>query len=205
MRKFIYASIAITALSIAFLTGFLFRLQYVHYNQLHNIDIDGSRGRAIIESTSKATFQENYYAAIFGDELGPIWTGPVVKIIDGDTLTVYSRGGGKNERIRLWGIDAPEIGQAYGEDAKQHLESLVSGKRVDVIELGDRDRYGRIVGIIEVDGVCVNELLLIEGMAWVYPKYCAMPLKGIWEALEAYANTHRREVWANFRVGESWE
>ena len=66
--------------------------------------------------------------------------GKVVKVVDGDTLHVYSNK--KTYKIRLSGIDAPERGQAYGKRAKEHLEFLVAGKQVIAI-VESKDRYGR--------------------------------------------------------------
>ncbi len=71
------------------------------------------------------------------------FTGRVVGVADGDTITVLHKG--KGERIRLHGIDCPEKRQAFGKRAKQFTSTLVSGKTVTVHVL-DRDRYGRTVG-----------------------------------------------------------
>ncbi len=54
---------------------------------------------------------------------------------------------GKGERIRLHGIDCPEKRQAFGNRAKQFTSRLVFGKTVTVQVL-DRDRYGRTVGVV---------------------------------------------------------
>ena len=64
--------------------------------------------------------------------------GKVVKVVDGDTLHVYSNKG--TYKIRLSGIDAPERGQAYGKRAKEHLQFLVAGKQVIAI-VESKDRY----------------------------------------------------------------
>ena len=73
----------------------------------------------------------------------------VVHIADGDTLTVVTDG--QNQvKVRLAGIDAPERAQPFGERSKQSLARLVAGKPVEV-RWHKRDRYGRVVGQIEVD------------------------------------------------------
>ncbi len=71
------------------------------------------------------------------------FTGRVVGVSDGDTITVLHNGVG--ERIRLHGIDCPEKRQAFGNRAKQLTSALVFGKTVTV-QAVDRDRYGRTVG-----------------------------------------------------------
>src|SRR4051794_17241519 len=66
--------------------------------------------------------------------------GSVVSIADGDTLTVLD-GTNTQHKIRLFGIDAPEKTQAFGNRSKEHLASLCFGKSVRV-EVQDTDRYG---------------------------------------------------------------
>jgi len=90
------------------------------------------------------------------------------RVIDGDTVEV--RIGGKVERVRLIGVDAPEIGQGeWGERARAALERMVKGKVVRVeFDVQERDRYGRVLGYVWVDGEMANEQLLREGMAFLY-------------------------------------
>ncbi len=67
------------------------------------------------------------------------FSGLVVGVSDGDTITVLHEGNG--EKIRLYEIDAPEKGQAFGNRAKQYVSALVFGKKVKV-EAKGQDRYG---------------------------------------------------------------
>ncbi len=80
-------------------------------------------------------------------------TGKVVKITDGDTLYVLDANY-EQHKIRLAEIDAPERKQAYGLASRKHLLSIVAGKQV-MIEYKKRDRYGRILGKVWVNGVDV--------------------------------------------------
>ncbi len=65
----------------------------------------------------------------------------------------------QQHKIRLAGIDAPERKQAYGLASRKHLASIVAGKQVTV-EYKKRDRYGRIVGKVLLDGidVCLDQV-----------------------------------------------
>ncbi len=101
----------------------------------------------------------------FADSL----TGKVVKVTDGDTLTILDANY-KEHKIRLAGIDAPERKQAYGLASRKHLASIVAGKQVTV-EYQKRDRYGRIVGKVLLDGIdaCLEQVK--AGFAWHYKKY----------------------------------
>lgn len=70
--------------------------------------------------------------------------GKVVRVADGDTITVLDSTNTQT-RIRLHGIDCPEIGQDFGQVAKKHVADLIVGKIVN-IEVTDIDRYGRSIG-----------------------------------------------------------
>ncbi|MFV1980277.1 MAG: thermonuclease family protein [Rhodothermia bacterium] len=94
--------------------------------------------------------------------------GRVVKIADGDTLTMLVDG--QRERIRLSDIDTPERKQPFGMRAKQALAEMTFGKTISV-STTTRDRYGRVIGQITVDGVDVNAELVRLGYAWVYRRY----------------------------------
>ncbi len=85
-------------------------------------------------------------------------TGKVVKVTDGDTLYVLDANH-EQHKIRLAGIDAPERKQAYGLASRKHLASIVAGQPV-MIEYEKRDRYGRIVGKVLLDGidVCLEQV-----------------------------------------------
>jgi len=94
------------------------------------------------------------------------FTGNVVNVHDGDTITVGET------RVRLHGIDAPELNQPGGRQSRDFLASLVDGKQVEV-SVQDTDGYGRKVGLVRVRGVGdVNAAMVEAGHAWVYRKYC---------------------------------
>ncbi len=97
-----------------------------------------------------------------------VYEGQVVKIADGDTLTLLVDS--KQLKIRLSDIDTPERKQPFGTRAKQALSDLAFGKQARVVEV-TVDRYGRIVGRVYADGVDVNQELVARGYAWVYRKY----------------------------------
>jgi hypothetical protein len=82
----------------------------------------------------------------------------VVKVADGDTLTVLVN---KTQiRVRLDAIDAPERGQAFGKQSGQSLADMCAAKRATVIEYG-KDRYGRTIGRVTCAGVdaCLKKCL----------------------------------------------
>ena len=95
--------------------------------------------------------------------------GHVVGVSDGDTVTVLDATN-TQWKIRLLGIDAPEKKQPFGNKSKENLSDLVFNKQVQV-EYSKKDKYGRTVGKITVNGVDANLEQVKAGMAWHYKKY----------------------------------
>jgi endonuclease YncB( thermonuclease family) len=130
------------------------------------------------------------------------FTGKVAKVSDGDTITVL-RDDGEREKIRLAGIDCPEKGQPFGEQAKEFTEEFCLGKEVKIAVEGSprrshaktgKDRYGRVLGeAILPDGRVLNEELLREGLAWWYRRYA--PDNATYEKLEREAREAGRGLW----------
>ena len=95
--------------------------------------------------------------------------GKVVRITDGDTVTVLDAEK-MQHKIRLQGIDAPEKKQAFGARSKELLTDKIAGQEV-VIEWKERDRYGRILGEVMLGRRHINLEMVQEGMAWHYVQY----------------------------------
>src|ERR1700704_4073644 len=92
------------------------------------------------------------------------FSGPVVSILDGDTIEVLHND--RPERIRLSGIDCPEKGQAYGTRAKQAASELVLGGEVALQTYG-HDKYGStLADVLLSDGTNVNYTLVKDGWCW---------------------------------------
>jgi endonuclease YncB( thermonuclease family) len=118
------------------------------------------------------------------------FAGLVVKVADGDTITVADAN--EERRVRLAQIDAPEKKQAFGPDARDKLSGLVLGKAVTV-EYKATDRYGRLVGQVKIADTDVNLWLVREGCAWVYLDYPHTPA---YVSSESEARLGRRGLWA---------
>ena len=130
------------------------------------------------------------------------WSGKVVGVADGDTITALNRG--KEERIRLYGIDTPEKRQAFGKKAKQFTSSMVFGKTVKV-KIKDIDRYGRTVALVYVDGESLNEALIKAGYAWVYQRYCKEVFCKDWLNLESAARDGKAGLWSEPNPRPPWD
>ena len=134
------------------------------------------------------------------------WTGKVVHIRDGDTIEVLR--GGKEVAIRLYGIDTPESAQPYGGKAERFVSRLVDkGGHIVEVDAIDQDRYGRVVGLVYVDGdgECVNEELVRSGHAWVYDRYCKIRDCNAWDRLEARAKKQDIGLWSRSNPVPPWD
>ncbi|SFU78286.1 Endonuclease YncB, thermonuclease family [Nitrosospira multiformis] len=98
-----------------------------------------------------------------------ILRGKVVKIADGDTLTVLDKSN-RQHKVRLIGIDAPERKQPFGTVSRQNLATLVFGRTV-AVEWHKQDRYQRVLGKVLLDGQDVNLKQIKVGLAWHYTQY----------------------------------
>lgn len=90
------------------------------------------------------------------------WSGEVVHVADGDTITV--KRGNEKVKIRLYGVDCPEGGQEQGDNSKDFTSAQVFGKTVHVREM-DVDRYGRVVALVSVGDLIINRHLIEYGYA----------------------------------------
>ena len=132
---------------------------------------------------------------------GQILTGQVVAVHDGDTLTMQSSSFLYN--VRLSDVDAPEMGQVFGKQARQYTEQMVLGSwvRVNVALI---DRHGRRVGeVIVEDGWVLNEELVHAGLAWYYRVH---PVRNDrLQKLEQYAFSKKLGLWVEKDPLPPWE
>jgi endonuclease YncB( thermonuclease family) len=93
-------------------------------------------------------------------------TGRVVRVADGDTLSVLDANN-KQHKVRLYAIDTPEWQQSHGKTAKRALTQWVDGKTVGIVVM-DTDSYGRTVGTVYRGDTNVNLAMVAAGHAWWY-------------------------------------
>ena len=94
-------------------------------------------------------------------------SGVVTRVVDGDTVWVKVGANQKPLKVRIEGIDAPEICQAGGLQAHNALKSHVLGQPV-VLTSRAHDDYGRTIGTLHWQGEDVGRWLVLRGHAWVY-------------------------------------
>jgi micrococcal nuclease len=96
------------------------------------------------------------------------FTGRVEKVTDGDRISV--RADGRAIKVRLHGIDTPEMKQTYGKNAKRALNRMLNGEEVGVRRI-DTDRYGRTVGVVFFNDKNINLEMVCAGHAWWDERY----------------------------------
>ena len=133
----------------------------------------------------------------FADVVGP------ARVVDGDTIVI------SGERIRLHGIDAPELKQTCktrkgneqlcGQLAKQALEKLVRGQEV-ICKGGKRGRYKRLIAVCYVGPFNINEQMVTDGCALAYRQYSKDYVRA-----ETFAKSRREGIWrTEFKPPWEW-
>ena len=129
------------------------------------------------------------------------FAGRVVGVIDGDTIRITRNL--KSVKVRLYGVDCPEINQDGGKEARSLVRRLAFG-RVVHIESKGKDRYKRIIGrVYLLSGNTLSRELVKAGRCWWYRKYA--PDDQYLKELEAEARAEKRGLWADLSSVSPWE
>ena len=144
-------------------------------------------------------------AALVSQLLGPV-EGQVTRVIDGDTIDVYLGGG--DQRVRLLGVDTPEVHhpergeEPFGREASEFTRKALLGRRVRLLTdpLADnRDRYGRLLRLVELqDGTDFNSELVRYGYAKALRRF-PFSRKEYYLSLEQEARRSGLGMWAGRR------
>lgn len=145
----------------------------------------------------KAATCVKYIIALLVFAALPAWAGEIAghaRAIDGDTIELAG------QRIRLFGIDAPERSQTCegasgryecGRDAGATLAALLRGQNV-ICEVRDRDRYGRIVAVCRTKVREINATMVRSGWAVDYRRYSG----GAYQGAQNAAQAERLGMWS---------
>lgn len=131
-------------------------------------------------------------------------TGHVTKIYDGDTVTIETNAGDKL-RVRLADLDAPELKQNHGLEARDALKALLADDAGAVtVTYRTLDKYGRALGTILAGDVNANLAQVRDGHAWAWRER-GKPTNTEAAALEATAKVEKRGLWAAERPQAPWD
>jgi len=132
---------------------------------------------------------------------GSVELHPVLSVADGDTITVDIAG--NRERIRLIGIDAPEVAgtpECFGNEASQYARGILTGTAVGLVSdptQDDRDRYGRLLRyVILPDGTDFDAQLIAQGYAHEYTHDKPYQRQSAYRAAESAATSADRGLWS---------
>ena len=141
--------------------------------------------------------------ALAGSPPSKVWTARVTEVSDGDSFKALR--GGRVVRVRLYGIDSPELAQSHGYESRKTARSLMAGREGRVEPLY-RDSYNRDVALVFSGEALVNLELVRSGAAWVYTRYCSE--REICERLkqaETAAKSARAGLWREPNPEPPWQ
>lgn len=129
----------------------------------------------------------------------------VIKIVDGDTIKVNIDG--KNENVRLIGINSPEVNdprkpvECFGKEASNKAKEILTDKSVKLENdptQGDRDKYKRLLRYVFLeDGTSFNKLMIEEGYAYEYTYNIPYKYKEEFKKAQKQAEDNKKGLWAD--------
>ena len=127
--------------------------------------------------------------------LSDTFSGKVVSVLDGDTITLMTPDKEKI-KVRLYGINTPDRDQAYGQKAKRFTFAMTYGEEVEVKRY-TTDTNGMTVGVVQVNGLNVNEEIIRSGYGQPDPQVCKASFCSEWLRLEKDAKVSGVGLWRN--------
>lgn len=132
---------------------------------------------------------------VFGNAQGKVFErverNVVERAVDGDTLLLEN-----GERVRLIGIDSREKGEKCFLEAKKRLQELTFGKKVVLArDVSNRDKYGRLVRFVFVQGKLVNLAMVEEGLAFAFNYEPDSSLNAVFQKAELEASKGNGCIW----------
>jgi micrococcal nuclease len=126
----------------------------------------------------------------------------VVRVVDGDTIIISFNG--KEERVRMIGIDTPETVhptkpvEPFGPEASEYTKRRLEGKKAGMeLDVQERDQYGRLLAYVWVDGVMINNELLEEGLAVVSTYPPNVKYVEFFRQTEKKAKEEKKNIWGS--------
>ena len=135
------------------------------------------------------------------------WTAYVVRVEDGNTVTVSTKYGSKEPEFVLlfYGIEAPTQSQPFGREAMAFLQHMMPvGTKVGVESVGQLEA-GPISALVQVAGDSVNYKLVMAGLAWVDRQKCRAIFCRRWLIQEHQAVVDRRGIWSLNMSTPPWQ
>lgn len=132
----------------------------------------------------------------------PLSAQKVTRVIDGDTYVLEN-----GDKVRMIGINAPEMKTEFGDDAKVHLKELIEGKTVELKSdkgNGDKDKYGRLLRYTILEGEDISLRMVCDGFAIVYTRF-KFEKKKEYLACETTAKANLIGMWDGDATNETYK
>jgi len=145
--------------------------------------------------------------SLSGITLSSTLDGKILQIIDGDTVYFQTNGDDEYKKLRLVGIDAPEMKQPFGDQSKQCLANLINNEQVQIISFGE-DRYKRTLAKILIEKFDINLAMIKKGCAWFYRRYKNTLDKDdqvMYEQAEIFAIQNKKGLFSNYDAEAPWD
>ena len=129
----------------------------------------------------------------------PPFQAVVVSVYDGDTITIRTD---ETIKIRITGIDAPELKQPFGQASKQAMSGLVYGKTVTIKPV-KKELYGRLLARVEIGGKDTSLTMVELGMAHWYKQYAKHDTE--LQSAQTKAKAAKIGIWSDPNTIAPWE
>ena len=132
-------------------------------------------------------------------------SGKVIEVNSGDVITIYNLN--RPVRIRLLGVDAPEMSQTFGDVAKKHLADLVYDKSV-LVEYAGIAADSSLTGRVLLGSADIGAQMIRDGAAWVDPSNqhrLSETDREVYQQSEVAARSERRGLWQQENPTAPWE
>ena len=130
------------------------------------------------------------------EETTIITTALVSRVVDGDTIELST-----GEDVRLLGINTPERGQPYYDEATDRLTELIWGKTITLEkDVTDKDQYGRLLRHVFLGNSHINLIMVKEGFANVYIVSPNLKYENELEQAQEYAKNAQKGIWASVQT-----
>lgn len=132
----------------------------------------------------------------------------VLSVHDGDSITARRVGPVRQKllKVRVYGIDCPELDQPYGTEARELTARVLNGKTVEIVPAQKARSYKREVGGIVLlgDMLVIQDALVSAGLAWVDDRFCKLPVCDLWRLHQREARAAGRGLWADPAAVPPW-
>lgn len=163
-------------------------------------------GRSTVQNDSNAKHSppESFRPNATTSALESDSTAVVIHVVDGDTLTVtWPSIPFLEEKVRLLGIDTPERGEPFADDASLALTKLAQGRRIALVGDGSprlkRDKYGRLLAYVLIGDVNASVEIVRQGWSTHWTEFGRGKFANELDAAERDAKQSHRGIWSSNR------